>query len=147
MQLYMKDQEEFKVKTRIFRTFFKLLQNSVICLRALSMWVYDRRLRHLQLHRQCLAGLKRLKMIQISEIYLSFFSKMEFLLVKAPPNIAEDFLMSLLDILAIFINFPELFCYSFKGLREALIYNSITIFKFRGDWQMCVWTDNLRKSI
>ena len=72
---------------------------------------------------------------------------MEFLLVKAPPNIAEDFLMSLLDILAIFINFPELFCYSFKGLREALIYNSITIFKFRGDWQMCVWTDNLRKSI
>ena len=34
---------------------------------------------------------------------------MEFLLVKAPPNIAEGFLMSLLDILVIFINFPELF--------------------------------------
>ena len=72
---------------------------------------------------------------------------MGVLFVKAPPNIAEDFLMSLLDILVIFINFPELFYCSFKGLGEALSYNSITILKFRGDWQMFVWTDNLRKSI
>ena len=72
---------------------------------------------------------------------------MEFLLVKAPPNIAEDFLMSLFDILVIFINFSELFYCSFKGLREALSYNSITILNFRRDWQIFVWTDNLRNSI
>ena len=56
---------------------------------------------------------------------------MEFILVKAPPNIAEDFLMSLLDILVIYINFPELFYCLFKGLREALSYNSIPILTFR----------------
>ena len=66
---------------------------------------------------------------------------MEFVLVKAPPNTAEDFLMSLLDILFIFTNFPELFYYLFKGLREALRYNSITVFTFRGDWQMYVCVD------
>lgn len=63
---------------------------------------------------------------------------MEFLLVKAPPNTAGDFLMPLLDILVIFTNFSELFYYSFKGLRKALSYNSITTFRFRGDWQMYV---------
>ena len=34
---------------------------------------------------------------------------MEFLYLKIPPNVAEGFLMSLLDILVIFIIFPELF--------------------------------------
>ena len=42
---------------------------------------------------------------------------MEFLVVKAPPNIAEGFLMSLLNILAMFINFPELFFYTGTRLK------------------------------